>query len=345
MDQKPHIIVEYPFPDIPTPGETIEVAPGIHWLRLPLPFVLDHINVYLLEDGDGWTVVDCGLNKDQVKEIWEVVFARLLGKQRVKRVIVTYFHPDHMGLCRWMIEHFDAELWMSNTEWLMSQFAFELHERNMEAMLAFWRSNGMSVATTDGMRGRGNFYAQNVGRPPIRFRRLAAGDGIEIAGRLWRVIIGEGHAPEHVCLACPEDDLLLSGDQILPRITTNISVQYSQPDADPLRLFLAANTRFAGLPPNTLTLCAHDRPFLRLHERLDQLREHHQVRLDAAWEACTTPKHAVDMLPVLFWRPLDLHQQSFAIGELIAHLHCLWYEGRLERILGDDGVYRFMRLE
>ena len=345
MQQKSAIVVEYPYPDVPPPGETIEVAPGIHWVRLPLPFVLDHVNVYLLEDGDGWTLVDCGLNKDQVKEIWETVFARLLGGQRIKRVIVTHFHPDHMGLCRWLLERFDAELWMSQSEWLWSHFAFESHERNMEAMLAFWRSNGMSVATTDALRGRGNFYAQNVGRPPILYRRLSAGDAIEIGGRLWRVIIGEGHAPEHVCLACPEDALLLSGDQVLPRITTNISVQYSQPDADPLRLFLAANMGFAELPADTLTLCAHDRPFRNLHQRLQQLRDHHQERLDAAWDACSTPKHALDMLPVLFSRPLDLHQQSFAIGESIAHLHCLLYQDRLERLRGDDRVYRFLRLD
>jgi glyoxylase-like metal-dependent hydrolase (beta-lactamase superfamily II) len=345
MQHKSSVVVDYPFPEIPAPGETVEVAPGIHWVRLPLPFVLDHVNVYLLEDGDGWTVVDCGLNKDGVKAIWESVFARLLGGKPVRRVIVTHFHPDHMGLCRWLIEKFDAELWMSQAEWLWSHFAFEARERNMESMLTFWRSHGMSVETTDALRGRGNFYSQNVGRPPIVYRRLTAGDAIEIGGRVWQVIIGEGHAPEHVCLACSDDALLLSGDQVLPRITTNISVQYTQPHADPLRLFLAANARFSGLPERTLTLCAHDRPFLNLHQRLEQLRDHHRVRLDDAWAACTVPKHAVDMLPVLFSRPLDLHQQSFAIGESIAHLHCLFYEGRLERLLGDDGVYRFLRVD
>lgn len=343
MTENPAVVVDYPFPEPPTPGETIEVAPGIHWIRLPLPFALDHVNVYLLEDGDGWTVVDCGLNKEATKAVWERVFDRLLGERPVRRVIVTHFHPDHMGLCRWMLERFDAELWMSQAEWLWAQFAFESHERNMEAMLAFWRRNGMAAATIDGMRGRGNFYAQNVLRPPIVYHRIFDGDAIEIGGRIWRAVIGQGHAPEHVCLACPEDGLLLSGDQVLPRITTNVSVYYNEPDADPLRLFLDSTLRFGGLPKDTLTLCAHDRPFRGLHARLAQLREHHRARLDAAWTDCTTPKHAVDMLPVLFSRPLDLHQQSFAIGEAIAHLHRLLYEGRLERILSPDGVYRFLR--
>lgn len=343
MTQHSPILVRYPFAEPPAPGETHEVAPGIHWVRLPLPFVLDHVNVYLLEDGDGWTLVDCGINKDAVKEIWERVFDRLLGGRPIRRVIVTHFHPDHMGLCRWLMERFDAELWMSQTEWLWSHYAFEARERNMEAMLDFWRRNGMAVATIDGMRGRGNFYAQNVLRPPIVYRRLADGDPVEIGGRIWRVIVGQGHAPEHVCLACPEDGLLLSGDQVLPRITTNVSVQYSEPDADPLRLFLESTLRFAGLRADTLTLCAHDRPFLNLHERLGQLREHHQERLDAAWRACDVPKTALELLPVLFSRPLDLHQQSFAIGEAIAHLHRLTYEGRVARVRGEDGIYRFLR--
>lgn len=339
------VVVRYPWEAPPDPATPTEVAPGIWWLRLPLPFVLDHVNVFVMEDGDGWTLIDCGLNKDSVRHIWERVAGTLFGGRPVRRVIVTHFHPDHMGLCRWLIDRFGGDLWMSETEWLWSQFAYESHERNMEAMLAFWRTHGMATETIDAMRGRGNFYAQNVARPPIVYRRIAEGDAIEIGGRIWHAIVGRGHAPEHICLACPDDGLLLGGDQVLPRITTNISVHYQEPLADPLRLFMESTHKFGHLAPDTLTLCAHDRPFYGLHQRLVQLREHHEERLETAWEACATPKHAIDMLPVLFRRKLDLHQQSFAVGEALAHLHYLFHQGRLERITGDDGVHRFIRAD
>jgi len=273
------------------------------------------------------------------------VLRDVLDGRPVKRVLVTHFHPDHMGLASWLVQRYDAELWMSLSEWLCAHFAFEARERNIETMLAFWRRNGMSTETVDGMRGRGNFYAQNVVRPPVEYRRMQHGDVIEIGERAWQVIVGRGHSPEHICLACPEDGLLIAGDQVLPRITTNISVQYYEPDADPLRLFLDSTHAFATLPQDTLTLPSHDRPFYRLHERLAQLREHHRMRLDDAWDACRIPQHAIDMLPVLFHRPLDLHQQSFAIGESIAHLHRLLYEGRLARVVGNDGVLRFLRTD
>ena len=338
------VVVEYPYDEPPPEGSARHVAPGIWWIRMPLPFALDHINLYLLEDGDGWTVIDCGLNKDGVRGLWDTITRTVLGGKPVTRVLVTHFHPDHMGLAQWLLARFPgAELWMSQAEWLWSHFAFESRERNMEAMLNFWRGNGMATSTIDAMRGRGNFYAQNVARPPIVYRRIRHGDLLRIGERSWQVIVGRGHSPEHVCLACPEDRLLIAGDQVLPRITTNISVHYNEPDGDPLKQFLDSTHAFAHLPEDTFTLCSHDRPFFRLHERLVQLRDHHGVRLDDGLEALAEPSHAIDLLPVFFRRPLDLHQQSFAIGEAIAHLHSLWHQGRAERLPGPDGVMRFVR--
>lgn len=338
------VVVEYPYDEPPPEGAARQVAEGIWWVRMPLPFVLDHINLYLLEDGDGWTVVDCGLNKDGVRDLWETLIRTLLAGRPVRRVIVTHFHPDHMGLAQWLLARFpEAELWMSLAEWLWSHFAFDARERNMEEMLRFWRRNGMATTTVDAMRGRGNFYAQNVVRPPIVYRRIQHGDTIRIGEREWQAITGSGHSPEHVCLACPESKLLISGDQVLPRITTNVSVHFVEPDGDPLQQFLDSTRAFAHLPDDTFTLCSHDRPFYGLHERLAQLRDHHRVRLDDGCEALAEPRHAIDLLPVFFHRPLDLHQQSFAIGESIAHLHNLWSAGRAGREQGPDGVFRFVQ--
>ena len=345
MAEAPKIVVQYPWAELPAPGASIEVMPGIHWVRLPLPFVLDHINVFLLEDGDGWTVIDTGLNREEVKDIWQQVFAGVCQGRPISRVIVTHFHPDHMGLGGWFAEHWQTDLWMSTAEWLWSHYAFRAREKEMDAMLDFWRRNGLSRETIDDMRGRGHFYPTNVTRPPVRYRRMIEGDVIEINGLPWQVIVGRGHAPEHICLYCEPLAVLLAGDQVLPRITTNVSVQFHEPDGDPLRLFLASTHLFAHCDPETLVLCSHDRPFRRLHERLAQLREHHEVRLDDAAAACVRPSTPVDLMPVLFKRPLNLHQQSFAIGEAVAHCHRLLYEGRVDRVLGPDGRYRFIRTE
>lgn len=335
------IVVDYPWAEPPAPGTTVEVVPGIHWARLPLPYVLDHVNVYLVEDGDGWTVIDTGINREQVKSLWQQILLEALGGRPVARAIVTHFHPDHMGLGGWFAEKHGVEVWMSAAEWLWSHFAFRAREREMDAMLDFWHRAGMAATTLDAMRGRGNFYLNNVTRPPHRYRRIVEGDTVRIGRHDWQVIVGRGHAPEHVCLYSPDLKVLLSGDQVLPRITTNVSVQFHEPDGDPLKLFLDSTHAFGACAPDTLVLCAHDRPFRNLHERLAQLREHHAARLDDAWGACAEPKTAVEMLPVLFRRPLDLHQQSFAIGEAVAHMHRLLYDGRVRRLTGNDGAFRF----
>ncbi len=337
--------LEFPLAEPPAPGSTIELAPGIHWLRMPLPFALDHINLWLLEDGPGWTIVDTGFGRgEKTKELWQQVFAATLGRRTVTRVLVTHFHPDHMGLAGWLCEHFEAPLWCTQAEWLTAHLVRQGGGGgDVSKRLEHYRAHGLPADQLDAFRERGNPFAENVVPVPLSYRRIMEGDEIEIGGRQWRVIVGFGHAPEHACLYQRELGVLISGDQVLPKITTNVSVWPDQPEGDPLKLYLDSMAKFRPLPEESFVLPSHGLPFLGLHLRLGQLAEHHEERLEVTYEACAAPRSAVELIPVLFKRALDLHQLGFAIGEALAHVNYLVGAGRLARVKSEDGVYRFVK--
>lgn len=331
----------FPHDAAPEGGTTIEVAPGIHWLRMPLPFALDHINLWLLEDGDGWTIVDCGIARDETRELWARHFAAkaLKGPRGVRRVIVTHFHPDHVGLAGWLCAELGAELWMTQTEWLMAQ-ALSVDERNHihGRRTEFYRTHGLSEDWLAQFADRGEPYRTRVAPVPSVFRRIQAGERIAIGGREWEVVVGRGHAPEHACLFSREAGVLISGDIVLPKITPNVSVWPSQPEADPLGEYLGCLEQFFDLPAETLVLPSHRLPFHGLHSRIRALKDHHDERLADVIRALDRPRPAAEILPVLFRRQLDLHQLGFAIGEAIAHLAYLHQRGRIGRERRADGV-------
>lgn len=334
--------------DTPAPGTTIEVAPGVHWLRMPLPFALDHINLWLLEEAGGWTIVDTGMNLPETQDHWRNLFSGVMQQRPVNRLVVTHFHPDHMGLAGWLTEECGTELWTTRTEWLMARMlCLDVEGAAHATNLEFLKSHGLAERWLAEMRGWGNSYSKRVRMPPAHFNRLCDGDELEMGGRVWRIIVGTGHAPEHACLYCPELEVLISGDQILPKISPNIAVWGSEPDADPLADYLGSLDRFRRLPVATLVLPSHNYPFTGLHTRLDQLAHHHEERLDrllgafgdlGGTDAALT---AADLIPVLFRRELDVHQMSFAMGESVAHLAYLSGTGRLVRETGADGLERY----
>lgn len=348
MNQLEHQL-QYPHHDqMPAPGTTLELAPGIQWIRMALPFALDHINLWLLRDNyqgrDGWTVVDCCISRDESKAQWEQIFANELAGLPIVRVLVTHMHPDHVGLAHWLCERWAAPLWMSATDYNAARLGSQTTTGfGGEAAAKFFAAHGLTdPEAMSQIRARVNYFPNLVPAMPGSFKRLIDGQSLVIGGRDWRCISGYGHAPEHMALYCAELKLLISGDMVLPRISTNVSVFDVEPESDPLTLFLASIDKFRALPPDTLVLPSHGKPFTGLHTRIDQLHQHHQERLAEVRVACGARACcAADIVPVLFKRALDLHQMTFAMGESIAHLHALWFQGQLTRRLDSDGIYRF----
>jgi glyoxylase-like metal-dependent hydrolase (beta-lactamase superfamily II) len=341
--------LHYPWGDsLPGPSECKQVAPGVFWIRMELPFALNHINLWLLQDEidgtPGWTVVDCCIDRPESRDQWEGLFTQALQALPILRVIVTHMHPDHIGLAHWLCKRFDAPLWISATDFYTARIAsLGTHHFGGEGAAGFFARNGLrDEAALQEVRQRQQYFKGLVPDVPPDFCRLLDGHRLRIGGRTWHTISGYGHAPEHMSLHCPELDVLISGDMVLPRISTNVSVYNSEPDANPLTLFLQSIDRFVELPERTLVLPSHGKPFTGLQTRIRQLHEHHRERLDEVIHACSqSPCSAADVMPILFKRALDLHQTTFALGESVAHLHALWHDGLLVRRREADGVLRF----
>ncbi|MGZ8287864.1 MAG: MBL fold metallo-hydrolase [Telluria sp.] len=338
--------LDYPLGDhLPDTGTLTELAPGLHWLRMPLPFALDHINLWLLQDHGGWAAVDCGVATDVTRAAWEQVLADGIGGAPLRRVFATHCHPDHMGLSDWLCSKFDAALWMTTGEYAFARMmAAALPGVDGPAAIPHFQRHGLVDPDLVSRLGeRRNYYPSLVPAVPQAYTRMQDGEHIDIGGRRWRVITGFGHSPEHAALYCEELKVLISGDMVLPRISTNVSVFAVEPEGNPLALYLDSLGKFAQLPDDTLVLPSHGRPFRGLHTRIAQLRRHHHERLAEVLEACREPQSAADIVPVMFRRKLDVHQLTFALGEALAHLHKLWYEGILNREAGEDGIIRFWR--
>ena len=332
--------IAYPHETAPAPGLAVPVAPGIEWLWMPLPFALNHINLWLLADDAGHAAVDTGFALDPVREAWK---SALVGRH-LTRCIVTHCHPDHLGLAAWLEQETGAPLWMAQGEYLAAHMiAEQIAGYSIAFMVEFFRRHGLDQVRIDGLVARGNGYKRGVPEIPATYVRLFDDQMLRIGVNEWRTIVGHGHSPEHMSLYCAELGVLISGDMLLPRISTNISVMASNPHSDPLGLFLDSIDRFRTLPADTLVLPSHGRPFRGLHTRVDELHAHHAERCDVLQATCRGKAHsAADLIGVLFGRELsDPHQTMFAMGEAIAHLNYLEHAGKLQRI-EESGLTRYV---
>ena len=333
----------FPWAGPPRPGQSLEVAHGVHWLRMPLPFALDHINLWLLADESAWTQVDCGYGDEPTRRLWREHFGTTLRGRPMRSVVATHCHPDHVGNGAWLASRFDCVITMPQSEYLTAHALAEEHSGyGTPQTCALFRAHGLEPERVANLAARGNRYRLGVPELPLRYDRLMAEDELVVGASRWRVIPGYGHSPEHASLYSADLGVLIAGDMLLPKITTNVSVWPIEPDGDPLERFLGSLDRFASLPPDTLVLPSHGLPFTGIHERLGELRAHHAARLAEIEAAASTPVTAASILPLLFRRTLDAQQLFFAMGEAIAHLNHLGRRRRLQR-RQDDGIWRFVR--
>ena len=348
--------LDYPLGEtLPDAGVLLQVAPGVMWLRMGLPFALNHINLWLLEDvfddgaGNlsvpGWTAIDCGIANDTTRAAWQNIFDTGLRGLPISRVLATHYHPDHVGLADWLCHQWQAPLWMTTGEYCYARLmSASLPGIDGAAMLRHFARHGLSDPTSlEQLKERTHYFRALVPTVPDAYVRIQDDQSIRIGQHDWRVITGAGHTPEHASLYCAALGLLISGDMVLPRISTNVSVLAIEPEANPVQAYLDSLAKFSALPADTLILPSHGKPFRGLHTRITQLNDHHAARLAEVVDACARPQSAADIVPLMFPRKLDGHQLSFALGEALAHLHQLWFDGVLTRQEGTDHVLRFVQ--
>jgi len=339
--------LDYPCGAPPEPGTAREVAPGVMWLRMPLPFSLNHINLWAVRDGDRWAIVDTGVQSPEIATAWRA----LLGAggplaDGVSRVFVTHMHPDHVGMAGWLTRKFDCRLWMTRLEYLNCRvLVADTGREAPDDGVRFYRQAGWSEDAIEHYRTRFGQFGKMVYALPESFRRLRDGETVRIGDHDWRVVVGTGHSPEHACLWCPELKLLVSGDQVLPKISSNVSVFPTEPDADPLHGWMRSIERIrATVPDDVLVLPAHNEPFRGLHARLDYLEQGHRVSLDRLRRRLEQPRRVVDVFGTLFGRPIDDPRLlSLATGESLAHLNYLVQRGEVLTEADGDGVVWYRR--
>ena len=329
----------------PESGQATELVAGLKWLRMPLPFSLEHINLWLLKDGDSWVAVDSGLGTGTTEQLWRRVFTDVLGDQPIHRLLVTHMHPDHVGMAGWLCEHFGLMLEMTRTEYLQCRnLVNDTFQQPPKEALSFYRSAGWDEGAVKRYTERFGGFGRVVRTLPNAFHRLQDNDELTIGGNRWTVIIGRGHSPEHACFFSPDLNAVISGDQILPGISSNVSVWPTEPNANPLADWLASCRHLQRvLPEDVLVLPSHGQPFRGAHRRLQGLIVGHEAGLERVTEACREPKRAVDLLGVLFRRTLQGEHWIMATGECIATLNYLESQGAVQREPDADGVDYYRR--
>jgi len=340
--------LSYPFSEAPAHGVAQQVADGLHWLRLPLPFALDHINVYLLESDEGWWLVDTGLLTPQTQQLWETIADAKFSEKPLLGVSCTHMHPDHVGMAGWLCDRWQVALHMTQAEYLSARlFSLSSPAEVPWNVEKHYREAGLVgeqiAAVARAFRG----FHRVVSPIPTSYCRLRDGDSFLFGGRRWRVIVGRGHSPEHACFYSESLNVLLSGDQVIPRISSNVSVTAMEPRGNPLKDWMDSHERLLeALPSDVLVLPSHNLPFYGLHKRLRQLIDHHETHLLALEQACAEKPHtAVDLLPVMF-RPLrDDRALALALGECLAHLNYLTERGQLARETDSSGQARYRSID
>tara|TARA_Y100000385_G_scaffold181915_1_gene187883 strand:+ start:3242 stop:4279 length:1038 start_codon:yes stop_codon:yes gene_type:complete len=335
--------LSYPFDNRPNPGELIEVGPGIFWIRMPLPISLNHINLWMLEEQEGWTLVDTGMATEDTKALWEEIFSTHLNSKPVKQVIVTHMHFDHLGLAGWLVEKWGATLCMSRTEYLSSRVIInEIKSDPPEATVAFFRAAGVEESILDEFKVRFNNRSDFVSPLPSHYKRLTDNQVLQIGSLQWTVIIVEGHSPEHICLHCKSLNIMIAGDQILPRISPNISVRPDEPRANPLHNFLRSCESLKNrLNKDVLILPSHGDPFYGVHLRLQDMINEHKKGLQDLLEFCSQPRSVAEVFPILFKSKINIGNMVIAVGEAVANLNYLVSSKELVVDIGSDGIARY----
>lgn len=333
--------LKYPWESPPDRGGWQIVADGVLWLRMPLPFSLDHINLYILRHGDGWVIVDTGLGNQETRDVWERTFEEALEGRPVKAVISTHFHYDHTGALGWLSTRFKCPVYMTQGEYQALYVDPSNGGEPGWEFFQFFERSGVSEKRLAEFRKviRGSAFERQV---PASYVRLKNQQVLRIGNRDWEIVVGSGHSPEHACLYCREDRLFISGDQVLPRITSSICVTVTEPDGNPLADWLDSIKALKSLPDDVLVLPAHELPFHGLHARLGELAMHHGKKLESLSCWLDEERTIDELTELLFPHATSSFDLMLANGETRAHLNFLFADEQITRRL-DSGRYLYRR--
>lgn len=337
--------IQYEFGGKPDIGDTQEIADGVYWLRMPLPFSLQHINLWLFADGDGWTIVDTGLGTDDSKEIWEKTFTGPMDNRPVRHVVVTHMHPDHVGCAGWLADRFGVDLWMTRDEYMVCRvLCADTGRPAPDAGVSFYKAAGYPDEALDRYKRIFGFFGKYVTPLPDAYRRLYDGLKGPVGDHEWEVVVGRGHSPEHACFLSEELGLFVAGDQVLPSISANVSVYPTEPEANPLKDWIESLGAIKSrVPGDVLVLPAHGKPFRGAHERIDQLVDEHMTKLDALLGHLDESKRAVDTFSALYRVEISDDNLMMATGEALAHLNYLIDDDKVSVDTDDNGVNWYRR--
>ena len=323
---------------VPQSLEWTEITSDILWVRLPLPMALDHINVYLLRDIDGWALIDTGLYSEATQNCWNAILDKLDGP--LTRIIATHMHPDHIGCAGYLSELFQIPLYMSQTEYYATRALYGgAQGASLWGDKQYYSRAGFTPEQVDKFTQSSGGFKSFVSPMPLNFIRLIGGDTLSIGTKEWLLIEGCGHSPEHISLYCKGIDILISGDHVLPEITPNIGSYSTQPESNPLAAYLETLLPFSQLPDETMVLPSHRHPFLNPRNRVEEIISHHHDHLTDLLEACQNAITVKEALPVLFSRQLDGPGMFFAVAEAYAHLNYLMYAKKITRTLRNNTFF------
>ncbi len=337
--------IRYEFDQRPAEGATMEVAEDMLWLRMPLPFSLNHINLWLIRDASSWVIVDTGVDTRHTRKVWQQTFSDAMGGDPASHVVATHLHPDHAGCAGWLVSHFDVDLWMSRDEYLLCRIlTADTGKPVPEEGTRFYRAAGFTDKELQTYRERFGLFGRFVHALPEAYKRMSDGDNIQFGDSRWEVIVGRGHSPEHVCLYDENRNILIAGDQLLPTISPNVSVWPTEPLANPLGDWFASLDVLAKrLPDDVLVLPAHGKPFRGAHVRLRQLANEHEERLDQLLEICTKPQRVTDLFSSIYKSKINDDNRIMATGEAVAHLNYLCSNGSMTAETDDGRVTWYRR--
>lgn len=321
--------IQYEFETRPEHGETMAIADGVVWLRMPLPFSLKHINLWLLRDTAGWVIVDTGVDTRTSRGVWQQTFDGAMRGDPASHVVATHLHPDHVGCAGWLVDHFGVDLWMTRDEYMLCRILVADTGRSApDEGIRFYTGAGFAQEQLDVYKSNFGMFGKLVHPLPEAYKRMSDGDVLEFAGADWEVIVGSGHSPEHACLYDEDRNILIAGDQLLPTISSNVSVWPTEPLANPLQDWFESLEKLRRrLPEDVLVLPAHGKPFRGAHVRLSELARDHEDRLESLLEICAEPKRVVDLFASLYRTTIDDNNRIMATGEAVSHLNYLCANG------------------